>query len=234
MIMKAFLRLFWLVALPICVGCSTRAEETVLPWFKVRTTIHSPILPSGGKTSTTEYFVKVRWTWRQIDDAGVGGAIVLNPETVLYYHDGQPKLIHEGETASRLACGPPLSAASVPAGANTYDCVNVVAGPASAVATRLRIRRMSASGDALSDKTISVESPGRVFMRPMVTFYNEAGTAYFVTKNADYHLKPDCGLLAVNAGEPTFTTGPSDMSGRDCSEASAWMKVLGQKLQHVR
>src|SRR6266542_214992 len=84
-----FLKLLWLVALPVHLACSTRVEETVLPWFKIRTTTHSPILPSGGTTSTTEFFVKARWTWRQIDDAGVGSAIVLNPETVLYYHHGQ-------------------------------------------------------------------------------------------------------------------------------------------------
>ena len=223
-----------ILAAAIAAGCGSTQEAPVLPWLKVRTHTSSSFLAFAGPTRTTTYFVKVGGFWRQIDDEGVGGAIVLTPKAVLYYDSGVPKLIHEGESAATEACGPPVVVATVPSGADVFDCVNVVAGPAAAVATSLRIRRMNAAGDMVRDQTIAVEGPGRVFVRPMVLFYDDSRTAHFVTMSDDTGAAAACALVTVGAEGPTVTPGPPDLSRGDCSEASAWSTVIGRRLEHVR
>lgn len=222
-----------LATLAVITGCSRRVETSlVLPWFKIRSTVTDQVGAFAGPTRTTEFYVK-RWWWRQIDDAGVGGAVGLDPNTVLYYDHGHPRLIHQGETTATFACGTPEAAASVPTGADAFDCVEVLAGPARAVATRVRIHRIRAAGDVLFDKTIQVDGPGRVFLRPMVTFYDDERTAYLVTTREQDFTTPNCALVAVTAGDAVVTAGPPDISMRDCSEAAAWTKVLGRALRHV-
>ena len=39
----------------------------------------------------------------------------------------------------------------------------------------------------------------------MVTFYDEAATPYLVTMNEDFTVAPNCAIVAVSAGEVTFT-----------------------------
>jgi hypothetical protein len=203
----------------------------VLPWFKVRTSLSPKIGGFSDPSQTTEYFVKLSVFWRQIDDAGVGGATILNAKTVAYFDNGEARMIHEGESAAIFVCGRGPAGASFPAGAEAVDCVDVLAGPASAVATTVRLRRISASRAVLNDKTIAVEGPGRVFLQPMVTFYDEGATAYLVTMNADFTVAPSCAIVAVDTGEVRFTAGSPAMRARDCSEASNWTPLLGRALR---
>lgn len=220
-----------LLSAALLAGCSKVEERSVLPWFKVVTSTSPKIGGLADPVQTTEYFVKRSGFWRQIDDAGVGSATVLNARTVAYFHHGLARLIHEGESEAIFVCGRQLAGASFPPGAEAVDCVEVVAGPASAVATTVRFRRISASGSVINDKTIAVEGPGRVFLQPMVTFYDEGATAYLVTLNHDSTGPRDCAIVAVGVDEVTFTTGSPDMRARDCSEASSWMPLLGRAIR---
>jgi hypothetical protein len=212
-------------------GCNKVEERLVLPWFKVRTSVSPKIGGLADPVQTTEYFVKRSGFWRRIDDAGVGGATVLNARTVAYYDNGEARLIHEGDAEATLVCGPGLAGASFPAGTEAVDCVNVVAGPAAAVATTVRFRRISASGAILNDKTIAVEAPGRVFLQPMVTFYDEEATAYLITLDHDFRVARNCAIVAVGVDEVRFTAGSPTLPARDCSEASSWTPLLGHALR---
>lgn len=222
----ACLLLTWTLA-----ACSTAEDRLVLPWFKIRISVSPKIGGLADRVQSTEYFVK-RWgLWRQIGDTGVGSATALNAQTVAYYDNGQARLIHEGESDGASVCGPGPAGASFPAGAGAVDCVEVVAGPARAVATTVRLRRVNASGSVLIDKTVAVEAPGRVFLQPMVTFYDDSATPYLVAMNEDYTGPRDCALVAVTADAVTFTAGPPALGGADCSEAASWAPLVNRTLR---
>jgi hypothetical protein len=99
------------------------------------------------------------------------------------------------------------------------------------VATRVRFRRISASGAILNDKTITVEGPGRVFLQPMVTFYDAGATPYLVTLNQDSTGPRNCAIVAVGVDEVTFTAASPALRPRDCSEASSWTPLLGRAIR---
>src|SRR5215470_14414133 len=145
----ALTRILCVLALPLLVSCSTE-EARVLPWFKTKTTTTPRIGGLADRVSTTRYFVRIHGFWKQVDDVGVGGAAALNPETVFYFYQGEARVIRKGEALSSRICGTTLAGASVPPGAPVVDCVNVMAGPARAVATQIRFRRMSAGGEVLN------------------------------------------------------------------------------------
>ena len=218
----------------VSTACGSTQETSILPWLKVRTYTSSSFLAFAGPSKTTTYFVKVGASWRQLDDEGVGGATVLTPQAVLYYDNGVPRLIHQGETTATSPCGPPLVAVTVPPGADVYDCVNVAAGPVKAIATSVRVRRMNAAGSLLRDQILTVERPGRVFLRPMVSFYDDDRAAYLVTMSEDSAAPAACALVAIGPAAPTFTNGPADLNRGACSEAPVWSKLISRRLEHAK
>lgn len=223
-------------ALGLCLltSCShVKEEQTLLPWFKTRITVSPDIGGLHNATETMEYFVKTHGFWHKLDDVGVGGAVALNPDTVFFYSQGKPKIIHRDERSSRFVCEGPLPVATVPPGSELIDCVNPMAGPALAVATQIRFRRLTASGQVVNDKAISVDAPARVFLQPRVTFYDDRHTAYLVTLNERFSSVSDCALIAVDSGDPRLVVGPTKMLIRDCSEESVWAKLVQQRLKHV-
>ena len=233
----------WLAGFPLLMGCGKVEENKILPWFMARTTIHTggPLKQVfnnfGGPSSETDYFVKSYGFWKKLDHCYGPGAKVLDQETVAVPGgDGNAYgmlLIHRGETVPKPACGSLSSSWAIPPGGGLIDCFDVISGPARAVATRLRFRRITAAGQTLNDKMIAVEAPGRVFLRPMVEFYDELNTAYFITviENEWLSTDPHCAAVAVGAGAPRLIAGPPGLSIRNCSESSIWAKVLGRPLQ---
>jgi hypothetical protein len=240
---KTLFKTLCLTGLSALLGCGKVEENKILPWFMARTTVHTGgplkqvVNNFGGPSSEVEYFVKSHGFWRKLDRCYGPGAKALDRETVAVpggdgNHYGM-LLIHEGETVPKPACGSLASAWTMPPGGGLIDCVDAISGPARAVPTQIRFRRISASGQTLNDKTISVDAPGRVFLRPMVEFYDELDTAYFITviENERRSADPDCAIVAVGAGDPRFIAGPRGVSMRNCSESSTWAKVLGRPLQ---
>jgi len=220
-----------LLAATLLAGCNTVQEGSVLPWFKVRTSTSPKIGGLADRTTTTTYYVRRSGFWRQIDDEGVGGATIINPVTIAYFDHGRARMIHEGDAEAVFVCGEGLAGASFPQGAQVVDCVTVVAGPAAAVATTVRFRRIGATGQVVNDKTIATDGPSRVFLQPMVTFYDATARAYLVTINRESSEAPECAIVAVDADDVSFTPGPPGMRARDCSEADGWSALLGRPIR---
>jgi len=211
-----------LVGLPLVAGCSRADEQFVLPWFKIR--LAEP-------SKTPEYFVRrYGLFWRQLEDADLSGATPIGSRAVAYFSAGEARVIHQGETEAIFICGRGPAGVSFPTGAEAVDCVDAIAGPTPTVATAVRFRRLSTSAAVIIEKTITVEDPGRVFLQPMVTFYDDAGTAYFVTMRAGLTATPDCALVAALAGELRFANAPLRMGARECAQASSWMPILGRTI----
>jgi hypothetical protein len=215
--------------MPLVAGCTRADEQFVTSWFKVRT---SPSPKIGDPSTITEYFVRrYGFFWRKIDDAAVRGATAINAKTVAYFDNDEARLIHQGEVEAIFVCGRGPAGVSFPTGAEAVDCVDALAGPTPAVATMLRFRRISASAVVTIEKTIAVEGPNRVFLQPMVTFYDEGATAYFATMRAGLNVTPNCALLAVGAGEVRSVAGSPTMELRDCSQADNWTPMVGRALR---
>ncbi len=204
-------------------ACSRVEKQQLLPWFMIKNTHYERIGSLRSGSTTTEYFVKSRGFWRKLDVYG-GSATVLNPDTVAFFASGQMHVIHRGEVTSRPACPSGSLFATLTPDTRAIDCVDVLAGPASAVATKLRFRRVGTS----MDKVVSVEGPGRVFLVPAVEFYDDLERPYFVTINAWPYEHPQCAIVTV---DDAFIQGPPEMSARDCSEAPVWSKVARRALR---
>src|SRR5882672_927031 len=127
-------------------ACARVGKHQLLPWFMIKTTRYERIGSLRTGSTTTEYFVKSHGFWRKLDVYG-GGATVLNPDAVAFYASGQMHVIRRGEVTSRPACPSGSLFATLTPNTHAIDCVDVLAGPASAVATRLRVRRIGTSVD---------------------------------------------------------------------------------------
>ena len=189
----------------------------------IKNTYYARIGSLRSGSTTTEYFVKSHGFWRKLDVYG-GSATVLNPDAVAFFASGQMHVIHRGDVTSRPACPSGSLFATLTPDTRAIDCVDVLAGPASAVATKLRFRRIGTS----VDKVVVVEAPGRVFLVPAVEFYDDRERPYFVTTNAWPYAHPECAIVTL---DNTFIPGPREMSGRDCSEAPFWSAIVGRALR---
>jgi hypothetical protein len=224
-------RRWCLLAAVLCAGCSRIEEQQVTPWFKVRRSTSPQIGGFADSVTRTTYHVRRSGGWRQIDDEGVGGATPINDTTVAYYHNGQARMIHEGDAEGVLTCGSVLHGATFLPGAGFVDCVTAVEGPASAVATTVRFRRIDAAGRVIHDRTIAEERPGRVFLQPRVTFYDETGKAYLVTMNEDFRVAPECTIVGIGDGALELRSGSPSMQARDCSESKSWSPIVGRRIR---
>jgi hypothetical protein len=88
-------------------------------------------------------------------------------------------------------------------------------------------------GQVLNDKTVTVEAPGRVFLQPKATFYDDGHTAYFVTDEEKFTPRAECTLIAIDSGDPKVVAGPVKMYVGDCSRESSWTKLLKRQLKHA-
>ena len=86
-----------MLSLFLLLGCSQVEQQTLLPWFRIRNSRpHETGIFSLG-SARTDYFVKTHGWWKRLDVYG-GVAVALNPETVIFYSNGQAQIIRRGET----------------------------------------------------------------------------------------------------------------------------------------
>jgi hypothetical protein len=221
------------MALAMLGGCSEVAENEPLPWLRVKKTQHKPIGGFGGGSDTYDYYVRrFGFVWVKLDEAATGEAIVLDPNTAVISTAQGLKILYRGEDQGALACGSQKSTPSVVAKAGVIDCIDVVAGPAERVASQIRWRRISGAGEALVVERLSAEEPDRVFLRPMVSFYDAGHQPYFVTLRAD-RTRPECALLWTAGGEVHSLRAPEGMTLGQCSDAIAWSRVVRRQLRNV-
>jgi hypothetical protein len=219
-------------ALAALAACST-SHQDVLPWFRIETTRHWQPSGFGGGSSQQRFYVR-RWfvLWHELDDA-LGLVAALDERTVLYGTRAGSRLIREGETTSVPACpgqrdGGPMRSAYPPATAvappgDRYDCVEVADGPAVAIATRIRVRRYDAAQHLLFDQSVTVDGPGRRFARAMMSFYDDAGAAYFVAMDDDAKRR-GCTLMALDERGSRAVAERDDISRGACSDAPTWAR----------
>ena len=155
----------------------------MLPWVKYRkvTGPGGSGMWAGG--NHTEVLVLRWWGWSTVFDgnAAPGVPVVLTPTAVLVGSTEGAKILHKSESTPRLACGDKIAAPTVPPTGTFVDCVDHLAGPARAIATALRVRRVDSTGALVSQQEFTAGAPGRVFMGPVVRFYDDQGTPYLVT-----------------------------------------------------
>jgi hypothetical protein len=219
-------------------ACST-SHHDVTPWFRVETTSYWQPPGFGGRSATQKLYVR-RWglLWRELEDAR-GIPVALDERTVLYGSSQGSRIIHEGETTSTPACpgeragGPSRAylppATAFPPGGGRYDCFEVADGPAVAVATRIRMRRYDAAQALAFDRSVDVDAPDRTFARAMVSFYDDAGTAYFVALPRDYRVR-SCTLLALDERGSRVVATRDDLALGTCSDAPRWTGENGRRL----
>jgi len=111
------------------------------------------------------------------------------------------------------------------------DCFDVIAGPAIAVASQIRWRRITGHGDPLVVEKVSVESPGRLFARAMASFYDSGHQPYFVTMNADLTGPPQCALIWMAGGEARSLSAPADLPRGQCSDVGPMSRLLKRALR---
>ena len=93
------------------------------------------------------------------------------------------------------------------------------------------------------------EEPGRVFLAPTVSFYDDEGTPYLVTFRDPWVLTaadgsqqraqatPErlkdiaCELVRVGPGPARPVSAPPGHSVSDCSNADVWSRALGRPLK---
>ena len=223
-------------------GCST-SHRDVLPWFRIETTSYWQPPGFGGRSATQKFYVR-RWLvfWRELEDAR-GIPVALDERTVLYGSSQGSRIIREGETTSTDACagaragGPSRAylapATAIPPGDGRYDCYEVADGPAVAVATRIRMRRYDAAQKLAFDRSVDVDAPGRVFARAMVSFYDDAGTAYFVAVDRDPRVR-GCTLIALDERGARTVSTRDDLPLGACSDAPRWKGEDGRRLSPER
>jgi len=213
------------LSLFLLLGCSQVEQQTLLPWFRIRTSRpHETGIFSLG-SARTDYFVKTHGWWKRLDVYG-GVAVALNPETVIFYSNGQAQIIRRGETTWTPVCGPSMSFATIARRAEAVDCVQTLSGPLG-VAKKIRWRRVTATGRIVNDDTFDVEGTDRVFLNPTVKFYDDNDAPYFVTIHDWPFTSPQC---AVVTADHQSIRSPENMSAADCSNAALWSKVLQHRL----
>lgn len=223
----------------------------VLPWCKYRT-VRSP--GSSGiwsGSSHNEVLVRRWWGWtRVLGAAAPGFPIVLTPTAILVITAGEgARILTESAAETPLACGNKEALPSVPANGGVVDCVDHLAGPAPAVATALRVRRVDSAGELVSSQDFTLVEPRRVFLSPAVSFYDEEGTPYLVTfrdpwvgiaadgsrqrgvASPEQLANIRCEILRVGPGQAKPVPAPPGHSVSDCSEPSMWSQVLGLTLK---
>ena len=232
-------------------GCSRTQDEVLLPWVKYRT-VGGP----GGSgiwsgSSHTEVLVRRWWGWSMVFDgnAAPGRPIVLTPAAVLIPKSGEGWLLTSSASSPSLACGDRKAGFSVPPIGRFVDCVDHLAGPAPAIAIALRVRRVDAAGKLIAQQEFEAGGPGRVFSKPAVSFYDDAGTPYLVTFRDPWaEEQPDgsqprmsasnerleqitCELITVGPNAPPALPAPPGHKIADCSTAEVWSRVLGRRLR---
>ena len=215
-------------------ACSEVTQTEPLPWLRVKKTQHKQFGGFAGGSSEYEYYVKrLGFWWVKVDEVATGNAVALDANHAAISTAQGLKLLARGESSGTLACGSPRSAPTIVAEAGVIDCFDVVAGPAAAVASQMRWRRLSSTGEALVVEKVTVENPSRVFARAMVTFYDAGHQPYFVTMNADFAAAPECALVWIAGGELRSVPGPAELTRGQCSDAAPWSKLVKRKLRHV-
>ena len=223
-----------LLAALLVAACTSVIESEPLPWLRVKKVQYKEIAGFGGGAAEYQYFVKrYGFLWIKLEESATGLAVALDSQTAAISTPQGVKILKRGEDHGILACGNSRSAHSIVATAGVIDCVDVVSGPAAAVASQIRWRRISSAGDALVVERLSVEAPGRVFLRPMVTFYDTGNQAYFVTMKEKDSAAPECALAWVAGGEVHNVRAPEGMTLSQCSEAEPWSKATRRTLRHV-
>jgi hypothetical protein len=227
----AVLALVFTVALA---ACSEVTESEPLPWLRVKKTQHKGLGGFGDGSSSYDLYVKrFGFWWVKLDEQATGNAVALDADTAAISTAQGLKLLFRGADQGALACGSARSAPSIVAAAGVIDCIDIVAGPAPAIASQIRWRRISSAGEALVVEKLTVEDSNRVFMRGMVSFYDAGHQPYFVTMRADHASAPECALVWTANGEMRSLPGPADMTIRQCSDPSPWSKVIKRTLRHV-
>jgi hypothetical protein len=202
-------------------ACGDVTQNDPLPWLRVKKT--------DGKY---EYLVKrLGFFWVRLDEDATGTVFALDDRTAAISTARGLKILARGHDQGVLACGSPRSTPLVVAEAGVVDCFDVIAGPATSVATQIRWRRISGRGEALVVEKLTVENPGRVFARATATFYDAGQQPYFVTMNADASTPGDCALLWIAGGEARSLPAPAEVSRAQCSEVTAWSPLLKRGLR---
>ncbi len=215
-------------------ACSEVTQTEPLPWLLVKKINHKQYGGDAAGSTQYAYYVKrFGFWWVKVDEVATGTAVALDANHAAISTAQGIKLLARGESSGTLACGSPRSAPTIVAEAGVIDCFDVVAGPAAAVASQMRWRRLSSTGEALVVEKVSVENPSRVFARAMVTFYDAGHQPYFVTMNADFAAAPECALVWIAGGELNSVPGPAELTRGQCSDAAPWSKVMKRKLRHV-
>ena len=232
---RAATSVLWLIAAGFVLAACTEVTQTEpLPWLRVKKIHYKQFGGWAGGSSEYEYRVKrYGFLWARLDEVATGDAVALDSDTAAISTAQGLKLLRRGEESGTLACESARSAASVVAEAGAVDCFEAVAGPAAAIASQIRWRRISSVGTVLVDQRLSVERPDRVFVRSMVSFYDAGQQPYFVTMNADLSAAPECALVWAADGETRSLPGPPELTRGQCSDAAPWAKVTRRKLRHV-
>jgi len=186
---------------------------------------------AGGSTSYDYYVKRLGFWWVKVDEVATGTAVPLDPDHAAISTSQGLKILARGEDHGTLACGSSRVGFSIVAQAGVIDCFDVVAGPAAAVATQIRWRRLSGRGDALVVEKVTVENPDRLFARAMASFYDNGHQPYFVTLNADYKASPDCAIVWIAGGETRSIPAPPGLSRGQCSDVGAWTKLVKRPLR---
>ena len=215
-------------------ACSEVTQTEPLPWLRVKKIQQKQFGGLAGGSTEYEYYVKrLGFWWVKVDEVATGTAVALDASHAAISTVQGLKLLARGESSGTLACGSPRSASTIVAEAGVIDCFDVVAGPAAAVASQMRWRRLSGTGEALVVEKVSVENPGRIFARAMATFYDAGQQPYFVSMNADSAAAPECALVWIAGGELRSVPGPAELTRGQCSDAAPWSKLVKRKLRHA-
>jgi len=215
-------------------GCTQVTESEPLPWLRVKKVKYKEMGGMSGGGTEYQYYVKrLGFLWVKLEEPATGSAVALDSQTAAISTTQGLKMLKRGEDHGILACGNARSTPSIVAAAGVIDCVDVVAGPAAAVASQIRWRRISSGGEALVVEKLSVENPGRVFLRPTIEFYDAGHQPYFVTMKEKDSAAPECALTWVAGGEAHTVPAPEGMTLGQCSEAEPWSRATRRALRHV-
>ncbi|HKW03370.1 MAG TPA: hypothetical protein VJN96_26330 [Vicinamibacterales bacterium] len=232
-------------------SCGHTDEELVLPWCKyLRVTSPGGTGMWAGSTHT-EVHVRRSLLWSTAFDghSAPGRPIVVTPDTLLVPISGGSRFLRLNSAETPLACGDAEAAATVPPRGGVVDCVDFLTGPARGLATALRVRRINAAGALVRQQEFRADEPGRVFLSPSLTFYDDDGTPYLVTFRDPWaRTLPDgtltagtatpeqlqnihCELIVVGPAAAPPLAAPQGHTVSDCSSAEVWGRVLHRPLR---
>jgi hypothetical protein len=244
-------RLAILVLLLTAWGCGRTQDELVLPWCKYRTVIGPGGSGIWSGASHTEVLTRRWWGWSTVFDgnAAPGRPVIISSTAVLVMSSGVARFLRASDSTSPLACGIREAIASVPPKGGFVDCVDHLAGPAPAIATLLRVRRIDPLGQTVAQQEFAAGDAGRVFLTPSILFYDDEGTPYLVTFRDPWAEEtPDgsrrtgratpeqlqqitCELIAVGPNPRRAIPAPAGLTVADCSTAEVWSHAIGQRLR---